>query len=135
MQAARTVLRQQRRRGQLTIVLTGDDALRQLNQRHRQIDAFTDVLSFPAADMPLAPDCDLYLGDIVIAYPYARATANRRGTDLGDALSLLVVHGALHLLGYDHQSTEQRGLMWAAQDAALRELCIDPAIAARYGGD
>lgn len=65
-----------------------------------------------------------YLGDLVIAYPYALAQAEREGHTIGDSLVLLVVHGTLHLLGYDHDTLEHRAAMWAAQDQALRALGV-----------
>ena len=69
-----------------------------------------------------------YLGDLVIAYPYASAQATGLGHPLADSLALLVVHGTLHLLGYDHDTTESRAAMWAAQARALTTLNISPEI-------
>lgn len=114
----------------MSIVITTDEDVHALNLHHRQTDAPTDVLSFPAD--PLPPElADLeppYLGDLVIAFPYASAQATREKHDLQDSLSLLVVHGTLHLLGYDHDTPENRAEMWAEQAAALRELGIDESI-------
>ena len=106
----------------LTIALSDDTAVAALNRQYRDIDAPTDVLSFPMDGLPG------YLGDLVIAYPYAKAQAEREGHALGDSLALLVVHGTLHLLGYDHGAPEQRAAMWAAQEAALIALGIAPEI-------
>lgn len=122
----------------LTIVLEQDAAVAALNRRYRQVDAPTDVLSFPAELPPLPPDsvwagvdieadmASAYLGDLVIAFPYACAQAAREGHDLHDSLMLLVVHGVLHLLGHDHDTAENRARMWAAQEAALHLLGISP---------
>jgi probable rRNA maturation factor len=114
----------------LTIVITTDEAIQALNQQYRKIDAPTDVLSFPADPLPdeLADEEEPYLGDLVIAYPYASVQAQREQHALGDSLSLLVVHGTLHLLGYDHDTSENRAEMWAAQAKALQTLGIDEAI-------
>jgi probable rRNA maturation factor len=114
----------------LTIVITTDEAVQTLNKQYRKIDAPTDVLSFPADPLPeeLADEEEPYLGDLVIAYPYASAQAQREQHALGDSLSLLVVHGTLHLLGYDHDTPENRAEMWAAQAKALQTLGIDEAI-------
>lgn len=112
-------------------VVIGDDAhITALNQQFRGIDAPTDVLSFPAEPLPdeLRGDEPPYLGDLVIAYPYAMAQAEREGHDTGDSLALLVIHGTLHLLGYDHDTPENRAEMWAAQEKALRQLGISPDI-------
>ena len=119
----------------LTIVISDAASVRELNQRHRGIDAPTDVLAFPAPDLPPDAADDLpYLGDIVIAHDYAAATAQSQGADLGDALGLLVAHATLHLLGYDHDTESARESMWAAQAEILRALDIDAGIASRYGG-
>jgi len=69
-----------------------------------------------------------YLGDLIIAYPYALAQAQREGHDAMQSFSLLVVHGTLHLLGYDHDTLENRAEMWAAQETALMALGISTAI-------
>jgi probable rRNA maturation factor len=115
----------------LTVVITSDDFVRGLNMQFRGIDSPTDVLSFPA-DEPLIDDSGEeeppYLGDILIAYPYASAQAAREGHALDDSLALLVVHGTLHLLGYDHDTPENRAEMWAAQAEALGVLGISEAI-------
>ncbi len=117
--AAETVLAG--RAGDLTIAVTDDAEVAELNQRYRGIDAPTDVLSFPMDSMPGDTP---YLGDLVIAYPYARAQAEREGHRMSDSLALLVVHGTLHLLGYDHDTPEQRAAMWSAQEQALIALGI-----------
>lgn len=114
----------------MTVVITTDQAVHALNLQHRQVDSPTDVLSFPADPLP-EELVDLeapYLGDLVIAYPYASAQAEREHHPLRDSLMLLVVHGTLHLLGYDHDTPENRAEMWAEQGAALRELQIDEGI-------
>jgi len=102
----------------LTIAITDDNAVAALNRQFRGVDAPTDVLSFPMDSLPH------YLGDLVIAYPYAKAQAEREGHALADSLTLLVVHGTLHLLGYDHDTPEHRAEMWAEQEAALIALGI-----------
>ena len=113
----------------LTIVITDNDAVRALNRQYRGLDAPTDVLSFPAGPLPVdLPDEPPYLGDLVIAYPYALAQAEQEGHDPGDSLALLVVHGTLHLLGYDHDTADHRAAMWAAQEAAISTLGISPKI-------
>jgi probable rRNA maturation factor len=116
----------------LSIVLTDDAHIAALNLQFRDVDAPTDVLSFPADPPPVAiPGEPPYLGDLVIAYPYAAAQAERAGHDLEDSLALLVVHGTLHLLGYDHDSDSNRAEMWAAQDEALKTLNIPLTIVPR----
>jgi probable rRNA maturation factor len=112
-------------RSAAAIVLIDDSTMADYNRQFRGVDAPTDVLSFPADAPPVAvPDEPDYLGDLLVAYPYASAQALREGHSVDDSLALLVIHGTLHLLGYDHDTPEHRAAMWAAQDAALRSLGI-----------
>jgi probable rRNA maturation factor len=112
-------------RSAVTIVVADDDMILALNRQFRGIDVPTDVLSFPADAPPVpAPDEPPYLGDIVIAYPYAAAQALHEQRALDDSLVLLTVHGVLHLLGYDHDTRERRAAMWTAQAAALNALGV-----------
>ena len=113
----------------VTILVTDDEAVRKLNARYRGVDAPTDVLSFPAEedDLPPGLEEDPYLGDILIAYPYTAAQAGEEGHDLRDVLVLLAVHGALHLLGFDHDDAEHQAAMWDAQAAILQTLGV-PAV-------
>jgi probable rRNA maturation factor len=109
----------------LTIVIVEDVYVRDLNRQYRNIDAPTDILSFPADPLPdELQDDGPYLGDLVIAYPYTVQQAAREGHVLEDTLMLLVVHGTLHVLGYDHDTPENKAAMWSAQAAALQALNI-----------
>jgi probable rRNA maturation factor len=105
----------------LTIIITDDEVIRNLNARYRDIDAPTDVLSFEA-DLPGEP---VYLGDILIAYPYTAAQAAEGGHAVIDELRLMVVHGALHLLGYDHAEPADKDEMWAIQRRLLPGVAPD----------
>jgi probable rRNA maturation factor len=105
----------------LTIVITDNEEMSALNRQFRGIDAPTDVLSFPA-DIPALEDAPVYLGDLVIAYPYTAAQAEREGHDLMASLSLLVIHGTLHLLAYDHDTPAAQARMWSAQARLLESL-------------
>jgi probable rRNA maturation factor len=117
-QAAQAALEQQggAERVELTIVITGNAQLRQLNRQFRHIDAPTDVLSFNAADETA------YLGDVIISYPQAKSQARAGGHPIEAELQLLVVHGVLHLLGHDHDTATKKTQMWRAQAAALRSI-------------
>lgn len=130
-EAAATVLAQHDMQADssITIVITGDLTIRSLNRLHRGLDAPTDVLSFPMDPLPpeLAAE-GTYLGDIVIAYHYASAQAAQLGHSLENNLALLVVHGTLHLLGYDHATLAEKVEMWAAQASALQVLGISEAL-------
>jgi probable rRNA maturation factor len=114
----------------VTVVITDDETVRTLNLTYRGIDAPTDVLSFAAHEgseeaqplvLPpeLANEMHAYLGDILIAFPYARRQAEHFGNTAAAELRLLAVHGTLHLLGYDHDTAEREAEMWAAQETVL----------------
>lgn len=105
----------------LSLVIGNDTLLHQLNMKYRQVDSPTDVLSFPSGEVD--PDtADLYLGDVGISLPRAEEQASTEGHPLADELQLLVVHGTLHLLGYDHEESEGIKSMQVAQDSILHLL-------------
>ena len=104
-----------------TIVLSDDAHLQALNLQFLGIDAPTDVLSFPGGDTD--PDSDeLYLGDVIVSLPRAQAQAAVGGYPIQDELQLLVVHGVLHLLDYDHANEDEKAKMWAIQSEILDSL-------------
>jgi len=105
---------------ELTVALTGEEEIRRLNREYRGVDGATDVLSFTMGDA--LPDGGVYLGDVVIAMPIAEAQAKEQGHDLLAELSLLVIHGVLHLLGEDHVQADDRAAMWAKQSLLLTKL-------------
>lgn len=112
---------------ELTIVITDDDALQELNRRFLGIDAPTDVLAFPndtRGPFVEVPGYPYYLGDVVISLPRAEAQALEAGHTTDAELQLLVVHGVLHLLGYDDAEEEPRAKMWEAQAAILGALGV-----------
>lgn len=109
----------------VTIVIADDETVAALNRHYRGVEGPTDVLSFPAVVPPLVfPGEPAHLGDLVIAYPYTVAQAKQLGHSLEDSLVLLVVHGTLHLLGFDHDTEASRAAMWHAQAQALAALGI-----------
>ena len=113
----------QRRDVAIALVVTDDEEIRELNRRFREVDRATDVLAFPAGDASefVTPEHTLaYLGDVVVSYPTAAAQAAERGHPVEHELALLVAHGCLHLLGYDHADQEGRQRMWARQDEILK---------------
>ena len=94
-----------RARGTVTIMLTGDAAMRRLNREWRAVDRPTDVLSFPADDDgPRVRGQVRHLGDIVIATGVARRQAASAKHAYGTELKVLALHGLLHLLGFDHET-------------------------------
>jgi len=109
----------------LSIVISDDAQLKALNQEFLGIDAPTDVLSFPAEGID--PDTGRpYLGDILISLPRAQAQAEAAGHSLEAELCLLVVHGILHLSGYDHAKQDEKAVMWALQAQILEKLGVPP---------
>lgn len=112
---------------ELTLWVSDDATLQTWNRRFRGVDAPTDVLSFPSGERDPETGA-VYLGDVLISYPRAAAQAEAGGHAVGDELTLLVVHGVLHLLGHDHATPEEKARMWAAQREVLRALgCpLDP---------
>ena len=138
-QAALATLSHERIEGpcELCVLVSGDVELHKLNLQYRGIDAPTDVLAFSYEAFPhqnseeqggsfvRMPDLRRYLGDIVISYPRAEAQALEAGHDVEAELQLLVVHGVLHLLGYDDTVEERRALMWTAQAEILRDLGVE----------
>jgi probable rRNA maturation factor len=119
----------------LTVVITGNKRLKELNQQFRGIDEATDVLSFPSDAN--RKDEARYMGDVIISHPRARSQAKAAGHSLVAELQLLLVHGILHLLGHDHADRSSKAKMWAAQDEILHGLGIhidvDRAVAAHSG--
>jgi len=110
----------------LTILLTDDDYLRELNRHYRGEDSATDVLSFPAGEpLPGIPDAVSYLGDIAIAVPTAERQAAAKGHAALAELQLLAIHGVLHLLGHDHLDAAEKAVMWREQAAVLRRLGLE----------
>jgi probable rRNA maturation factor len=89
-------------RGQVTVLLTTDAAMRRLNRKFRGKDKTTDVLSFPAGG-PVASEI---AGDLAISIPTASRQAAERGHLLGAEIKVLILHGLLHLAGYDHETDQ-----------------------------
>lgn len=119
--AALAVLTQQSAVGDLTIVLTDDAQLQKLNLEYLGIDSPTDVLSFPATE--LDPETRAtYFGDVLVSVPRAGEQAKTAGQPIESELQLLVVHGVLHLLGYDHAELRDKTKMWAVQAQILESI-------------
>ena len=97
-----------------TLRIVGEAESRELNRRYRQKDAPTNVLAFPGTEggsQELPADLPLVLGDIVICGPVVAREADEQGKQAADHWAHMLVHGALHLLGYDHQSEDQASNM------------------------
>ncbi|MFT5776783.1 rRNA maturation RNase YbeY [Hyphomonas sp.] len=105
--------------GTVSLLLTDDAVLRQLNKDFRGIDKATDVLSFPALEMdrPL-------LGDIAVGYGVCAGDAATQAKTLPDHLTHLLIHGYLHLLGHDHMQPDEAAIMESLEISALASLGI-----------
>ena len=105
----------------VTIVLTDDDQLHELNHQWMDVDAPTDVLSFPSEEID--PESgNRYLGDILISVERAAEQAKASGHSVEAEAQLLVVHGVLHLMGHDHAQPDEKERMWKAQAEILDSL-------------
>jgi probable rRNA maturation factor len=127
VQMQRTDLPPGARRIYVSLVLTDDAGIAELNREFRGVDAPTDVLSFPqleatGAVVAVPADAPLPLGDIVVSLQRAEAQAHEYGHARARELGFLLVHGLLHLLGYDHETPAEAATMQARQDAILHAL-------------
>jgi probable rRNA maturation factor len=109
--AERTLVAEGRPGVELSLSFVGEEEMADLHVRYMDEPGPTDVLSFPM-------DEDGLLGDVVVC----PAEAARNNPDIAAELRLLVVHGVLHLLGYDHEADDDRRAMWAKQDAYVGSL-------------
>jgi probable rRNA maturation factor len=106
--------------GEMTLALVDTTKIQALNAEFRNLDQPTDVLAF--TDDRIDPETEIrYFGDVVIAVPVAQRQADAAGHPLQAELSLLTVHGVLHLLGFDHHLTADKITMWGIQSAILEK--------------
>jgi len=107
---------------ELSVALVGNPEIRRLNARYRAKYYATDVLSFPAGD-PLAGTVRL-LGDVVISIDKARSQAKGRARTIKEEMTTLLIHGIVHLLGYDHErSARDARVMRRLEQKIYRKLC------------
>jgi probable rRNA maturation factor len=115
---------------EVSVLLTDDADIRQLNRDYRSIDTPTDVLAFAMREGEGSDINPILLGDLVISLETAaRQVATKDGVSgirgsLETEVALLVVHGALHLLGYDHQTQEEATTMFEKQEAIFSALQV-----------
>lgn len=111
---------------EISIVFTDSETVRKLNRDYRGVDAPTDVLAFNMLprqvddfSFVLPPDSITCLGEIIISYPKAVEQAEEQGHSVEQELALLIIHGILHLLGYDHEQPEEEAKMRAREKELL----------------
>ena len=129
---------------EVSLLITDDETVRALNSEYRGLDENTDVLSFSAehaghwegdGDEPIRPFHDLEfvlpsglpqpLGEIIVSWPQAQRQAGDHGVSPMSELAHLVIHGALHLVGYDHLEPDEESLMQSREREALESLSLD----------
>ena len=116
--ARRLLDRLGRAEAELSVLLVSDPVMRELNHRWRGRDRPTDVLAFAQAEGPLRPPGEL-LGDVVISVDTARRQATERATPLAREGERLLIHGLLHLLGYDHERSAVEARRMQRRERAL----------------
>lgn len=114
---------------EISVTLTGDEQVRALNSKWRGKDKVTNVLSFPMADerdlgRANVAGSELLLGDIILAHGVCEAEAAQKGVSVETHATHLLVHGTLHLLGYDHHDDREAADMEAREVRALARLGI-----------
>ena len=121
---------------ELGLVITTQERVRGLNRSYRGKDAPTDVLAFymvsasgetgaESADFVTPPDGVLHLGEVIISYPQAVIQAKEHRHSVKKELAILIIHGVLHLLGYDHEEPELERQMRAREKAILSQVEVD----------
>lgn len=129
-------------RASLSIVITDDATVHELNLEYRGVDSATDVLSFglsdlaqpagdenPAPEFVLPPETTMQLGEVVVSHDTAARQAAEHGRALDHELAHLVVHGILHLLGHNHALPDEERVMRAREDAILQACGYPPGAA------
>ena len=128
LRVAETCLRELRvPAGELSVRITSDQEIQNLNRNYRNIDETTDVLTFPAENFPVQQGEMKPLGDVVIARGRASTQADARGISFEDEVAYLAIHGILHLSGLDDETEKDRARMIAEMER-LGKLCNLPKI-------
>jgi len=112
---------------EIGLVVTGQEKIRELNRLYLEEDAPTDVLSFPMTESDsdesgfiTPPDSTLRLGEVIISYPQAKKQAKEHGHIVKKEIAVLIVHGVLHLLGYDHDTPGRKRVMHKREAAVIK---------------
>jgi len=120
VRSALTMSRQPVADAEVSVRVVEEPEMRELNRDYRQQDKSTNVLSFPAGEIAgLPPDAGRLLGDIIVCAPVVAREAAEQGKQLPHHWAHMLVHGTLHLIGYDHQSDEQATVMEGLEKQVL----------------
>jgi len=112
---------------EIELIITNNSEIQEINKAHRNIDKPTDVLSFPYEDMPMSP-----LGSIVMAQEFIENKAQELGHTPSDEMTLLFIHGLLHLLGFDHEVDS--GEMRDKEELLIKEFNLPTSLIVRTQG-
>jgi probable rRNA maturation factor len=116
---------------EISLVITGQERIQELNREYRGQDRPTDVLSFSMTEQKVdedmvpflgPPDGMLHLGEVIISYPQALIQAEEGNRSIRKEMAVLAVHGVLHILGYDHEKSELEPAMKAREGEILAQL-------------
>jgi probable rRNA maturation factor len=115
---------------EISLVITGQERIQELNREYRGLDHPTDVLSFSLSEQkdevpaPFIgpPDGVLHLGEVIISYPQALIQSRENSHSIKKEMAVLIVHGVLHILGYDHEKLEMEPAMRAREKEILESL-------------
>jgi len=107
---------------ELSVVFVDDEEMQELNERHRKKKGSTDVLSFPQHDHQFARIRPELLGDVVISVPKAQQQAKVHGHSVQDEITRLLIHGVLHLIGFDHEEEADARKMRLKEEECLEIL-------------
>lgn len=114
---------------EMSLVFTDSETVQKLNRDYRGVDEPTDVLAFymlpekeTAPSFVLPPDGVTRLGEVIVSYPQAVEQAKEQGHSVNKELALLIIHGILHLLGYDHEQPEEEAKMRAREKELLEKI-------------
>jgi probable rRNA maturation factor len=121
---------------EMSLLITGQERIHQLNKEYRKIDKPTDVLSFAMEDefhsedgedfsFPGLPDDVRHLGEVIISFPQAVIQAQEHGHSIKKETAILIIHGVLHLLGYDHIEDNEADIMEAREKIILESIAGD----------
>jgi len=107
----------------LSIIFVDDQYMAQMNEQYRGYAQSTDVLSFESGEIDPETGA-VYLGDILISYPFVKNQAQILENNFSDEITLMIIHGVLHLCGFDHLNNDEKIEMWALQSKILEKLDI-----------
>jgi len=107
---------------EVSIAFVDNRTIKRLNKKYRRLDSITDVLSFAEITKPGLIKRGMYLGEIIIAYPYARTKAKQHRHNLRRELAILLIHGFLHLVGFDHLNKKDEQKMKHQTETIINKL-------------